>query len=177
MIAESTPFGGILDEPTPPDAVNEAGFSGSTWNSWFIPILEFIEKNDIKMWNYINCDWNSQPMWQKERAMNIHWGDTRIEHYSGIKERWYHDVLHNTRFSWIIEEDSYQRKLRKINGNQTNNHMKKCKIKEVSEVIQQPEKRAIDLFIGSIIIFVSIFILFVYSRYKKLTSNEYVIIP
>lgn len=175
MIAESTPFGGILDESSPPDSVNEAGFSGSTWNSWFIPILQFIEKNDIKMWNYINCNWDSQPMWQKERAQNIHWGDTRIQHYPGIKERWYQDVLHNSRFSWVIDQESNYKIFIKVNRSEDNNH-NKCKIKEVKEVILEPEKRAIGMFVGGTILLAGLAIGYLYSRYKKLTSNEYVVI-
>jgi hypothetical protein len=40
MIAESTPFGGIVSA----DGENEAGARGSSWNKWFVPVLSFINK-------------------------------------------------------------------------------------------------------------------------------------
>ena len=95
MIAESTPFGGIVTG----DEDNEAGVRGSTWNKvpltrldavaipssrhakpsfpmptqplvnkWFSPVLSFINRHDVRVWSYINCDWDSFPMWQVRRS-------------------------------------------------------------------------------------------------------------
>lgn len=80
MIAESTPFGGILDPVSGKAAVaNRAGYVGDSWSQWFEPVLSYIERHDVRLWSYINCDWDSQPMWQKEHAPGIYWGDSRIE--------------------------------------------------------------------------------------------------
>ena len=82
MIAESTPFGGILDETTArsnPDATNRAGYSDSTWSRWFVPVLAYIQRHDVRVWSYINCDWDAQPMWAKFHAPGVYWGDSRIQ--------------------------------------------------------------------------------------------------
>ena len=85
MIAESTPFGGILDDKAlakDPDRKNGAGYQGNTWNNWFTPVIGFIAAHkDVRMWNYINCDWDSLPMYKSEKnhAPGVYWGDSRIQ--------------------------------------------------------------------------------------------------
>ena len=91
MIAESTPFGGITDaspssqtstssNSTPVTATeNRAGYVGDTWEIWFEPVLAYIDRHDVRMWSYINCNWDIQPMWRTQHAPGIYWGDTRIE--------------------------------------------------------------------------------------------------
>jgi hypothetical protein len=80
MIAESTPFGGIIaTDADSAKITNEAGFVGNTWDVWFLPVLSFIERHDVRIWSYINCDWDVFPMWQKEHASGAKWGDTRLE--------------------------------------------------------------------------------------------------
>lgn len=82
MIAESTPYGGLVDEHTMmknPEAHNRAGIVGDSWSKWFEPVISLIERYDIRMWSYINCNWDLQRMWQVNHAPNEHWGDTRIE--------------------------------------------------------------------------------------------------
>jgi hypothetical protein len=186
MIAESTPFGGIIDgDPVPSDAVNEAGYEGSSWNSWFIPILEFIEKHEVKMWNYINTDWDSQEMWQRERAPGVHWGDTRIEQYPGVREKWHHDVLENKRYSWQLAPlplDPDREDFKGSPGNQTDDapalahRYPVCHTVETKEVIQPTERRAIVLFVVSAVIFFLCFVLFLYIQHRRQTSHEYVTI-
>jgi hypothetical protein len=80
MIAESTPFGGLdsLQDP---------------WNDWFQPCLDLIENYDISMWSYINCDWDSQPMWR-----NVGFGDTRLSINTTVMSEWNTKVLQNPRF-------------------------------------------------------------------------------
>lgn len=78
MIAESTPFGGIVNGSGGAGG-NEAGYRGDSWTRWFIPVLGIIEKYDIRMWSYINCDWDALPMWAVNHAPGVHWGDSRIE--------------------------------------------------------------------------------------------------
>lgn len=76
MIAESTPFGGII-----------------SWDDWFAPTLQLIERYDISMWSYINCDWGAQPMWH-----NIGFGDTRLSTNQQVMEQWHDQVLESDRF-------------------------------------------------------------------------------
>jgi hypothetical protein len=99
MIAESTPFGGMLwdgnnfgaecsdlhmsDEPVP----------NNIWDLWFAPVLDLIEKRDIQMWSYINCDWDSQPMWH-----HVGFGDTRLSTLDYVMTNWREQVLENPRF-------------------------------------------------------------------------------
>jgi hypothetical protein len=80
VVAESTPFGGIdrLHDP---------------WNVWFQPLLTLIHDYDIAMWSYINCDWESQPMWH-----NVGFGDTRLSINQTIMKLWHEQVLQNPRF-------------------------------------------------------------------------------
>jgi hypothetical protein len=80
MIAESTPFGGINSLHDP-------------WNDWFQPCLDLIENFDIAMWSYINCDWDSQPMWR-----NVGFGDTRLSINATVMSDWNTKVLQNPRF-------------------------------------------------------------------------------
>ena len=76
MIAESTPFGGIVEEVA---KENEAGFRGHSWPNWFHPVLTLIESYDIKYWSYINCDWDSFPVYQREHSPGIMWGDSSVQ--------------------------------------------------------------------------------------------------
>ena len=100
MIAESTPFGGMhwdgkrfgaskrLEIPFLSDSV-----PNNIWDLWFAPILDLIERFDIRMWSYINCDWDSQPMWH-----NIGFGDTRLSTLDYVMTKWREQVLENPRF-------------------------------------------------------------------------------
>ena len=60
MIAESAPFGGIV---TGVSDVNKAGYKGNTWLKWFTTVIHFIERFDVRLWSYINCDWDALPMY------------------------------------------------------------------------------------------------------------------
>ena len=73
MIAESTPFGGI-----------------TTWDRWYQPTLDLINEYDIGMWCYINCDWESQPMWH-----NVGFGETRLSTNNEVMDKWNGSVLNN----------------------------------------------------------------------------------
>jgi len=94
MIAESTPYGGIVEE----DATNDAGVIGDTWSIWFSVVLAYIDRHEVRMWSYINCDWNSQDMWRKNHAPGEQWGDTRIEVHPALYSRWVGEVLRRERF-------------------------------------------------------------------------------
>eukprot|EP00808_Paulinella_micropora_P026771 g6779.t1 len=86
MIAESTPKGlGVNPKLVDRDNV---------WQSWFEPVLMFIERHDIAMWSYINCDWEEQPMWKGGG-----WGDTRLEVGDQLSMHWQAQVLVQERFA------------------------------------------------------------------------------
>ncbi len=82
MVAESTPFGGI-HATTIKTPQGDKDYSGNTWKQWFDPMLNLIESHDFSMWCYINCDWDSQPMWH-----NVGFGDTRISTNAQVMENW-----------------------------------------------------------------------------------------
>jgi hypothetical protein len=84
MIAESTPFGGIVSSEEEEgignkSAVNRAGYPGDSWSVWFEPVLSLIERYEIRLWSYVNNDWDSLPMWQKNHAPGVFWGDSRVQ--------------------------------------------------------------------------------------------------
>ena len=86
MIAESTPFGGINNETM----VMRNLTMDDAWDLWFDPVLNLVEKHDISMWCYINCDWDSQPMWR-----NIGFGDTRLSSNKYVTNQWKKHVLNS----------------------------------------------------------------------------------
>jgi len=85
MIAESTPFGGIDLNTTDTEAYNER----DPWQRWFEKVVDLIETYDIDLWSYINCDWESQPMWH-----NVGFGDTRLSSNEEVLKMW-HDLIIN----------------------------------------------------------------------------------
>lgn len=84
MIAESTPFGGI-DMHT--NETIEYGMEDA-WDRWFGPVIELIDKFDISLWSYINCDWESQPMWHQ-----VGFGESRISADAAVMKKWQDIVL------------------------------------------------------------------------------------
>lgn len=88
MIAESTPFGGIdLDVE-----ITEQYDLMDPWDRWFQPILDLIDEYDVAMWSYINCDWESQPMWR-----SVGFGETRLSTNKHIMKKWHDKILHGDR--------------------------------------------------------------------------------
>lgn len=87
MIAESTPFGGM-------DVGVHHGLKESIWSLWFEKMIQLIDRYDIGMWSYINCDWDSQPMWH-----GVGFGDTRLSSSKAVMKQWWSKVLKGeTRF-------------------------------------------------------------------------------
>jgi len=72
MIAESTPFGGIVNNnvemmhgnSNQEVQYNSTGKDSDSWDRWYSRVINLITRYNISMWCYINCDWDSQPMWQ-----------------------------------------------------------------------------------------------------------------
>ncbi|SDS20184.1 hypothetical protein SAMN04515667_1640 [Formosa sp. Hel1_31_208] len=58
------------------------------WEVWFVPFFETIAANKdiIKAFSYINCDWSSQPMWINNPTFQK--VDSRIQESDYISERW-----------------------------------------------------------------------------------------
>merc|ERR1712238_328806 len=62
---------------------NSTGKDSDSWDRWYSRVINLITRYNISMWCYINCDWDSQPMWQ-----GIGFGDTRISSSNYIMDRW-----------------------------------------------------------------------------------------
>ena len=69
MISESTPKGYFV--PTQPQA----------WDQWFVPVLDFIETRGVKVWSYINQNWEAEGGWPG-------WGDSRVQVDPAVEARW-----------------------------------------------------------------------------------------
>ncbi len=69
---------------------NEVSLSeGELWDAWFAPFFRYLQENDdvIDAIAYINCDWDSQPMWGPPYEGG-YWGDTRVNTNEEISRRW-----------------------------------------------------------------------------------------
>lgn len=99
MIAESTPQGyhisqgmnaniSILwDGPAGENVVSKT--SEEIWNEWYATFFDYIHANSdvIRAVSYINCHWDSQPMWGPPYSSGF-WGDTRVQADAAITEFW-----------------------------------------------------------------------------------------
>mmetsp|Transcript_51056 Transcript_51056/g.52011 ORF Transcript_51056/g.52011 Transcript_51056/m.52011 type:complete len:447 (+) Transcript_51056:148-1488(+) len=96
MIAESTPFGGMFSTGSNIEkGYIEKGYldgnsTSDVWNLWFQKTIDLINEYDIAMWSYINCDWDSQPMWK-----GIGFGDTRLSSSNDVMNHWWDQILNN----------------------------------------------------------------------------------
>jgi hypothetical protein len=93
MIAESTPFGGIELKQASVDtkkylALND--YDDDDWERWFGKVISLIDRYDVSMWCYINCDWESQPMWH-----GVGFGETRLSSNSRVMSQWYDKITNN----------------------------------------------------------------------------------
>ena len=75
MIAESTPQG--RDTSTNDPTV--------LWNDWFTNVINFIEARNVKVWSYINQDWEANG-WSG-------WGDSRVEQNPVLKSLWLAEIV------------------------------------------------------------------------------------
>lgn len=84
MIAESTPLGlGVNPDIT----------ADNVWERWFTPVMEFIVLHNVRLWSYINADWDAQPMWAGEG-----WGDSRVQQSSALAAQWRCGILQTEYF-------------------------------------------------------------------------------
>eukprot|EP00930_Biecheleria_cincta_P101802 TRINITY_DN93452_c0_g1_i1.p1 TRINITY_DN93452_c0_g1~~TRINITY_DN93452_c0_g1_i1.p1 ORF type:complete len:328 (+),score=29.36 TRINITY_DN93452_c0_g1_i1:176-1159(+) len=82
MICESTPKGYVL-----PVAGRTA------WREWFRSTFGFVEDFDVRVFAYINAQWDLLPMWTGQG-----WGDTRIESNSYVLDQFRHEM---TKPRWL----------------------------------------------------------------------------
>ncbi len=75
MIAEATPSG---------IGVN---YDDYAIERWYEPLFKFIDTYDVKAISYINCDWDTLPMWKE-----LGWRDCRVQVNPNIKKRWLEEV-------------------------------------------------------------------------------------
>jgi hypothetical protein len=99
MIAESTPMGGINLNSTE-TIINNAT---DPWIRWFDKVLNLIEAYDIDMWSYINCDWDSQPMWRQKG-----FGDTRLSSNHYVMKKWHEEIVNGNRSERFLMAGSLQ---------------------------------------------------------------------
>jgi len=102
MIAESTPFGGIDHlRGTVPSSNSNGTARGATttgpsqsdpWERWYGPILELIDRYDVGMWSYIDCDWDALPMWR-----GVGFGESRVASDAAVMEKWRRVVVNGGR--------------------------------------------------------------------------------
>ena len=87
MIAESTPFGGLNDVTSEMKQYNAL----DAWNRWFSKVLDLIDRFDIGMWSYINCDWDALPMWK-----GAGFGQTELSRNSEVMQKWQEFVVNGS---------------------------------------------------------------------------------
>jgi len=58
-----------------------------TWDNWFSPLFKFIEKNNVKAFSYVNCDWDNMPLFRADKN-----GDARIESNPYISKKWVEEI-------------------------------------------------------------------------------------
>jgi hypothetical protein len=71
LIAESTPIG----KHTPTDDAQ------TLWDQWYGPVFDFIATKDIRLFSYINANWEGYGNWPG-------WGDSRVEQNPALKAMW-----------------------------------------------------------------------------------------
>ena len=87
MIAESTPFGGIeLKQAS--KAAKETNDISDPWERWYGKVLDIIDKYDVSMWCYINCDWEAQPQWNQ-----VGFGETRLSSNKEVMTNWHDKII------------------------------------------------------------------------------------
>ena len=59
----------------------------AAWNGWFKRYFEFVEKNNIKCFCYINIDWDNYPLFK-----DLKWGDCRLSSSDFVKQKWIEEI-------------------------------------------------------------------------------------
>lgn len=99
MVAELAPQGFDLEAGTlgqigqvwdgPEGADRQSLTDDEIWSRWFEPFFAFANDNTdvIRAICYINCDWDSQPMWGPPYESG-YWGDSRLQTRPELAQRW-----------------------------------------------------------------------------------------
>ncbi len=93
MIAESTPFGGIELKQASKDTnkfLEKEKYDHDDWERWYGKVIDIVNKYDVSMWSYINCNWESEPMWH-----NVGFGETRLSSNDHVMSQWFEQVASN----------------------------------------------------------------------------------
>jgi len=93
MIAESTPFGGIELKQVSNEAreyISSKPFEEDNWKRWYGSVIDLINDFDIQFFSYINCDWESQPMWK-----DVGFGESRVSSNPDVMRLWRDLVVNN----------------------------------------------------------------------------------
>ena len=61
----------------------EPSRGADAWSGWYQGVFDFIAQHDVKMFSYINANWDAQPLWAGQG-----WGDTRVQTNAYVLERW-----------------------------------------------------------------------------------------
>lgn len=92
FIAEATPtisdYGGKLYGLTKETQLSKPEQAEEAWEKWFLPFFETIDKNKdvVKAVHYINCHWDSHPMWYENPTFKGI--DARLQLSDTISQRW-----------------------------------------------------------------------------------------
>jgi hypothetical protein len=86
--AEITSFATQHDKPfmiaeSGPRQAFQPSRGADAWNGWYQGIFDFIVAHDVKMFSYINANWDAQPLWAGQG-----WGDTRVQTNPYVLEKW-----------------------------------------------------------------------------------------
>jgi Glycosyl hydrolase family 26 len=57
---------------------------------WLNRIFKFIKEQDVKIFSYIDCNWNTQDLWR-----NLNLGDARLEKTKETKDLWLNETAHD----------------------------------------------------------------------------------
>jgi hypothetical protein len=75
----------MVCEGTPKDIGTIGG--KASWNIWYKPFFDYVNKNGIKAICYINSDWDNQAMYKGQ-----HWKDARVQSNKYIKTSWLEEI-------------------------------------------------------------------------------------
>ena len=91
FIAEATPVNEI-DNLYFNTQLSDPKIAEKTWNDWFVPFFETINKNAdvIKAFSYINVNWSIQPMWINNPTFQK--VDSRIQVSEYISKKWTEEI-------------------------------------------------------------------------------------
>ena len=92
FIAEATPtisdYGGKLYGLTKETQLSNAEQADEAWEKWFLPFFKAVEQNKdvVKAVHYINCHWDSHPMWYENPTFKG--VDARLQLSEKLRQLW-----------------------------------------------------------------------------------------